>query len=120
MAMRKPVSVARECTRAASQASAIVYDRAVISSALGTSKNRSRCSEKLLQDRPGRSGIDECVGIHAGGSRFGSRARRGLIHKALLVTPDSPAVLDSLGWVRFRQGDVKGAVRTSSTPIRWT
>ena len=34
----------------------------------------------------------------------------GLIHKALIATPDSPAVLDSLGWVRFREGDAKGAV----------
>jgi len=24
--------------------------------------------------------------------------------------PDNPAALDSLGWVRFRQGDTKGAI----------
>ncbi|MGH8323836.1 MAG: tetratricopeptide repeat protein, partial [Steroidobacteraceae bacterium] len=35
-----------------------------------------------------------------------------LIRRALVVMPDNPAALDSLGWVRFRQGDSKTAVVT--------
>ena len=33
-----------------------------------------------------------------------------LIRKALEVSPDNPAFLDSLGWVRFRRGDIPGAL----------
>jgi len=33
-----------------------------------------------------------------------------LIRRALVVMPDNPAALDSLGWVRFRQGDSKAAL----------
>jgi tetratricopeptide (TPR) repeat protein len=33
-----------------------------------------------------------------------------LIRKALQVSPDNPAFLDSLGWVRFRRGDIPGAL----------
>jgi Flp pilus assembly protein TadD len=32
-----------------------------------------------------------------------------LIRRALISSPDNPAVLDSLGWVRFRRGDARGA-----------
>ena len=31
---------------------------------------------------------------------------------ALVVMPDNPAALDSLGWVRFRAGDSKTALTT--------
>jgi cytochrome c-type biogenesis protein CcmH/NrfG len=33
-----------------------------------------------------------------------------LIRKALGASPDNPAFLDSLGWVRFRRGDIPGAL----------
>jgi Flp pilus assembly protein TadD len=32
-----------------------------------------------------------------------------LIRQALVTTPDSPAALDSLGWVRLRRGDSREA-----------
>lgn len=34
---------------------------------------------------------------------------RELIEKAHQLSPDDPAILDSMGWVRFRQGDLNGA-----------
>jgi tetratricopeptide (TPR) repeat protein len=40
-----------------------------------------------------------------------SRAE-SLIRRALVAMPDNPAALDSLGWVRFRQGDSKVALVT--------
>jgi Flp pilus assembly protein TadD len=33
-----------------------------------------------------------------------------LIRRALAATPDSPEILDSLGWVRLRRGDARSAV----------
>jgi cytochrome c-type biogenesis protein CcmH/NrfG len=34
----------------------------------------------------------------------------GFIRRALVAMPDNPAILDSLGWVRVRRGDARGAV----------
>ncbi|MGB5234996.1 MAG: tetratricopeptide repeat protein, partial [Candidatus Macondimonas sp.] len=34
-----------------------------------------------------------------------------LIQRALAMNPDNPAILDSLGWVYFRQGDLEAADR---------
>ena len=35
---------------------------------------------------------------------------RQLIEKALALAPDDAAILDSMGWVLFRQGDLPGAL----------
>ncbi|TDO12507.1 tetratricopeptide repeat protein [Halomonas ventosae] len=35
---------------------------------------------------------------------------RALIERAHALEPDNPAILDSLGWVRYRQGDAEGAL----------
>src|SRR5262249_17627209 len=34
-----------------------------------------------------------------------------LIQQALGITPDNPAVVDSLGWVRLKRGDARGAAQ---------
>lgn len=34
-----------------------------------------------------------------------------LIERAYRLNPDDPAILDSMGWVRYRRGDLKGAER---------
>lgn len=34
-----------------------------------------------------------------------------LIERAYRLNPDDPAILDSMGWVRYRRGDAKGAER---------
>jgi tetratricopeptide (TPR) repeat protein len=37
-------------------------------------------------------------------------AAEAMIRKALDASPDNPAFLDSLGWVRYRRGDIPGAL----------
>ena len=89
---------------------AIEYDRAVILERAGRIDESVAVLERLLRDRPDDPVLMNALGYTlADHSRDLTRAE-GLIHKALTATPDSPAVLDSLGWVRFRQGDAKGAV----------
>ena len=34
---------------------------------------------------------------------------RGYIQKALAMNPDSPAIIDSMGWVLYKLGDYRGA-----------
>ena len=89
---------------------AIEYDRAVILERAGHVKESVEVLEKLLQERPDDPVLMNALGYTLADHNLDLGRAEGLIHKALSVTPDSPAVLDSLGWVRFRQGDSKGAV----------
>ena len=89
---------------------AIEYDRAVILERAGRIKESVEVLEKLLQERPDDPVLMNALGYTLADHNIDLPRAEGLIHKALLATPDSPAVLDSLGWVRYRQGDPKGAV----------
>jgi tetratricopeptide (TPR) repeat protein len=89
---------------------AIEYDRAVILERAGHVKESVEVLERLLQERPDDPVLMNALGYTLADHSLALGRAEGLIHKALLVTPDSPAVLDSLGWVRFRRGDSKGAV----------
>ena len=89
---------------------AIEYERAVILERAGRVKESIELWEKLLQDRPDDPVLMNSLGYTLADHGIDLNRAEGLIHRALVLTPDSPAVLDSLGWVRFREGDVKGAV----------
>jgi Flp pilus assembly protein TadD len=89
---------------------AIEYDRAVILERAGRVKESVEALERLLQERPEDPVLMNALGYTLADHNMDLSRADGLIHKALLLTPDSPAVLDSLGWVRYREGDAKGAV----------
>jgi len=89
---------------------AIEYDRAVILERAGRVKESVEVLERLLQERPDDPVLMNALGYTLADHSLDLGRAEGLIHKALTATPDSPAVLDSLGWVRFRQGDFKAAV----------
>lgn len=89
---------------------AIEYDRAVILERAGRVKESVEVLERLLQERPDDPVLMNALGYTLADHNLDLGRAEGLIHKALIATPDSPAVLDSLGWVRFREGDAKGAV----------
>jgi tetratricopeptide (TPR) repeat protein len=89
---------------------AIEYDRAVILERAGRVHESVEALEHLLQQRPEDPVLMNALGYTLADHSLDLPRADGLIHKALSLTPDSPAVLDSLGWVRFRQGDPKGAV----------
>ncbi len=89
---------------------AIEYDRAVILERAGRVKESVDVLERLLKERPDDPVLMNALGYTLADHGLDLPRAEGLIHKALVSTPDSPAVLDSLGWVRFRQGDAKGAV----------
>lgn len=89
---------------------AIEYDRAVILERAGRVKESVEVLEHLLQERPEDPVLLNALGYTLADHNLDLSRAEGLIHKALNLTPDSPAVLDSLGWVRFREGDATGAV----------
>jgi tetratricopeptide (TPR) repeat protein len=91
---------------------ALQYERAVLLERAGEVKESIDAFDHLLAERPDDPTLQNALGYTlADHDEQLSRAEK-LIRRALLSSPDNPAVLDSLGWLRFRRGDARGA-----TPI---
>jgi Flp pilus assembly protein TadD len=69
-----------------------------------------RSFESLLKDRPEDASLLNALGYSLADRNQKLPRAEALIRKALQASPDNPAFLDSLGWVRFRRGDLPGAL----------
>lgn len=87
----------------------IEYERAVMLEQAGHVKESIAAMEKLLAERPGDPTLLNSLGYTMADHNMQLRRAESLIRRALAITPDNPATIDSLGWVRFREGDNKGA-----------
>ena len=90
----------------------IEYDRAVILEQAGQVHESVTALEHLLAERPEDPTLLNALGYTLADHSIELPHAEALIRRALLVMPDSPAALDSLGWVRFREGDAGAAART--------
>jgi len=90
----------------------IEYDRAVILEQAGHVNESVEALEHMLEKRPEDPALLNALGYTLADHSLELPHAETLIKRALTVMPDSPAALDSLGWVRYRNGDVKGATAT--------
>jgi tetratricopeptide (TPR) repeat protein len=90
----------------------IEYDRAVILEQGGHVHESVEALEHMLEKRPDDPTLLNALGYTLADHSLELPHAETLIRRALTVMPDSPAALDSLGWVRFRSGDMKGATST--------
>jgi tetratricopeptide (TPR) repeat protein len=65
----------------------------------------------LLADRPGDAVVQNALGYTLADRNKQLDEAAALIGAALVQMPDSAAVLDSMGWVAFRQGRLQEAVQ---------
>jgi tetratricopeptide (TPR) repeat protein len=86
------------------------YQIALIQDKAGQTRESVRNFESLLKDRPTDASLLNALGYSLADRNQSLPRAETLIRKALSVSPDNPAFLDSLGWVRFRRGDVAGAM----------
>lgn len=87
----------------------IEYERAVILEQAGHVHESIEAMEKLLAERPGDPTLENSLGYTMADHDLTLGRAESLIKRALAAEPDNPAVIDSLGWVRFRQGDTRAA-----------
>ncbi|MCB1727853.1 MAG: tetratricopeptide repeat protein, partial [Gammaproteobacteria bacterium] len=85
------------------------YNRALFIVELGDFEGMERDLRRLLDEDP-----DHAEALNALGYTLADRNERldeafALVSRALKLRPDSPAVLDSMGWVLYRQGDLEQA-----------
>ena len=91
---------------------AIEYDRAVILEQAGHVHESVEALEHMLAERPDDPTLLNALGYTLADHTLELPHAEALIRRALAVMPDSPAALDSLGWVHFRAGDARGAAST--------
>jgi Flp pilus assembly protein TadD len=86
------------------------YQIALIQDKAGLTRDSVRNFESLLKDRPEDASLQNALGYSLADRNLKLPRAEALIRKALQASPDNPAFLDSLGWVRFRRGDIPGAL----------
>jgi tetratricopeptide (TPR) repeat protein len=86
------------------------YQMALIQEKAGLTRDSMRTFEALLKDRPEDASLLNAMGYSLADRNQKLPRAETLIRKALSASPDNPAFLDSLGWVRFRRGDLAGAL----------
>jgi len=66
---------------------------------------------KLMQVKPDHAHAYNALGYSFAERNMRLPEARKLIEKALELAPDDYFIIDSMGWVLYRQGDLKGAAR---------
>jgi tetratricopeptide (TPR) repeat protein len=89
---------------------ALQYDRAVLLERAGKVKESVSALERLLTEREEDPTLLNALGYTMADHDIDLSKAESYIRKSLAVMPDNPAVLDSLGWVRFKRGDTKSAI----------
>ncbi len=90
----------------------IEYERATLLEQAGHVHDSVEELQHLLTERTDDPTLLNALGYTLADHNLELTRAEGLIRKALVTMPDNPAALDSLGWVRFRQGDSKTALTT--------
>ena len=88
----------------------LLYESALVAEKLGRSEVLETNLRKLIQIKP-----DHAHAYNALGYSFAERNERleeaqSLVAMALQLAPEDPFILDSMGWVLYRKGDLKGAL----------
>lgn len=86
------------------------YELSVLLERAGNVHDSVATLERMISERPEDSNLLNALGYTLADHDLDLPRAERLIRRALLVTPDNPAVLDSLGWVRFKRGDARGAM----------
>jgi tetratricopeptide (TPR) repeat protein len=85
------------------------YERATMLERAGQTRDSVQAFEVLLTERPDDPTVLNALGYTLADHQQQLPRAEKLIRQALVATPDSPAALDSLGWVRLRRGDSREA-----------
>jgi Flp pilus assembly protein TadD len=65
---------------------------------------------KLIELQPESAQAYNALGYSYADRNMRLAEARQLIEKALHLSPNDPFILDSMGWVLYRQGDLEGAL----------
>ena len=88
----------------------LLYETALLAEKLGKMDILESRLRKLIKLRPDSAQAYNALGYSFAERNIKLAEARELINHALKLLPDDPFILDSLGWVLYRQGDLQGAL----------
>jgi len=89
----------------------LLYARALFSALQGRVDILEQDLRKILQREPNHADALNALGYTLADQTDRYQEALGYITQALKVNPDSPAILDSMGWVLYRLGNKEEALR---------
>jgi Flp pilus assembly protein TadD len=87
----------------------LLYDHALTAERLERFDILEGNLRKLIQIRPDHAHAHNALGYSFADRNLHLAEARKLIERALELSPEDSFIIDSLGWVLYRQGDLKGA-----------
>ena len=87
----------------------LLYDSALLAEQVGKLDVMERRLRRLIELKPESAHAHNALGYAFADHRMHLAEARRLIEKALKLSPDDAFIVDSMGWVLFRMGDLDGA-----------
>jgi tetratricopeptide (TPR) repeat protein len=88
----------------------LLYESALLAEKLGRVELMESRLRKLIELQPDSAQAYNALGYSYADRNVRLPEARQLIEKALQLAPNDPFILDSMGWVLYRQGDLEGAL----------
>jgi tetratricopeptide (TPR) repeat protein len=88
----------------------LLYSRALLNDDLNHTDSAVRDLRRLLELKPNDADALNALGYTLADRKGDQKEALDLIEKALVLKPDEPAIMDSLGWVQYRLGQMDEAV----------
>jgi len=88
----------------------LLYESALLAERLGNMEVVESRLRKLIELQPDNPQAYNALGYTYADRNIRLAEARQLIEKALQLAPDDGHILDSMGWVLYRQGDLEGAL----------
>lgn len=88
----------------------LLYESALLAEKLGRMDILESRLRRLIELRPDSAQAYNALGYSYADRNLRLAEARELIEKALKLSPDDTFIIDSLGWVLYRQGDLAGAL----------
>lgn len=90
----------------------LLYDYALTAEKVDRFDLLEESLRKLIKLQPDHAHAYNALGYSLADRKMRLPEAKQLIEKALELAPDDSFIVDSLGWVQYREGDLKGAVKT--------
>lgn len=89
----------------------LLYARAMVQDKLGRSGALEKDLRKIIELQPDNAAALNALGYTLADRNDRLKEARKLIEKAYAIDPDDPAIMDSMGWVQYRLGNLEGALK---------